>query len=800
MMMNSIYNASVSVLRSLRLVPQQQRNPSESDHTANESDHTANESDHTNKETDQTIIPPKCLAGDRTQLNNKNFDSVGAPISLDSSSPPTFHTSASWVNTAPGRMIHDDPSSEHEEDLDPEKIKSRFHFSHPKSNRPYKPSDRFKPGPNRPAGAGKGPITPPRGGNKSQTPQGIPAGDAQIQIDQLMAHIQQIETQKDALIRQTQAQAEQMQKMNSNQSDLQTQKDALAEQMQKMNSQQSEQALKYSDLQNKFSQLQGDHSQIAQEIEENSKQVEYIQHLESQMAQIISDREAIAQAFEEQQQQYAQEYQKQKSEHADQLKQQAQQFAEIQNKVAKIQGEFNLLNSQKHETMAPLSPMSIYTSINTSTPVSTHSKVPICGNASKTTSAGLTYSLGRPIMSSSARVNDHQVQFSSENTTIPPPDHQTLSKTQGPVGDHQNSVGPPTGHSEQAANTSNEVLLGIADLLKTVKPKNHNQKVQEFDGLDQDIDDYIASFKVIKSWNGWSDDQSAQQLVMALRGSAKEAWNTKCNGHIPSFDELIQILRDRFQPEGYRELHRAEFQNRRKRSDESYLEYSHTLKKLATKSHKEYPENLRNDIIKDQIVRNLEHEEAIFLKARNAVKLDDVVTALTEYDNTKKCEKAPFAPKPRPVANISQAGEEQASNLVLDLLQMISKNSQKPEAEKKPSNRFPRDVATKRCWRCKEMGHIQWQCPKFLEAVDAGLVTPPPWWTHPAKTQNSNNMPRPLLSQVGNNSAGYRTQNQQQGSLDPNTTAFNPGQWNSSPFCTTTEATALPLQTESDGA
>ena len=167
-------------------------------------------------------------------------------------------------------------------------------------------------------------------------------------------------------------------------------------------------------------------------------------------------------------------------------------------------------------------------------------------------------------MSSSARVNDHQVQFRSENTTIPPPDHQTLSKTQGPVGDHQNSVGPPTGHSEQAANTSNEVLLGIADLLKTVKPKNHNQKVQEFDGLDQDIDDYIASFKVIKSWNGWSDDQSAQQLVMALRGSAKEAWNTKCNGHIPSFDELIQILRDRFQPEGYRELHRAEFQNRRK--------------------------------------------------------------------------------------------------------------------------------------------------------------------------------------------------------------------------------------------
>ena len=315
--------------------------------------------------------------------------------------------------------------------------------------------------------------------------------------------------------------------------------------------------------------------------------------------------------------------------------------------------------------------------------------------------------------------------------------------------------------SEQSAPEA--ILSGLANLLSKPSHKQ-NQKAQEYDGT-QDFDDYMASFNVIKEWNGWSETQSAQQLVMALRDQAKQAWNTKCEGKIPPFNELVKILRDRFEPEGHKELHRAEFQNRRKRTDESFLEYSHALKKQATKSHKEYPENLRDDIVKDQIIRGLESDEIIFVKARNATSLDAVITALTEYETTKKCGKTPFTPKPRQVANIGTLGDDRASNAILDLLQLVGAQ-QNQTTDRKPRN-APKDNSKKTCWRCGEVGHIQYKCPQYAAEVAAGSIIPPRNWKPPQGAPQNANMPRPLASQMGN-TPGYpqqMSQSQATGSL-----------------------------------
>ena len=88
------------------------------------------------------------------------FDSNGAPHS-DLSSKPTIHTSASWTNFTPARFRgprlirgDDDPSDE-ESELDMEIP----YATHPKSNRPYKPYDRYQPGRNRPTGNRSAPLS-----------------------------------------------------------------------------------------------------------------------------------------------------------------------------------------------------------------------------------------------------------------------------------------------------------------------------------------------------------------------------------------------------------------------------------------------------------------------------------------------------------------------------------------------------------------------------------------------------------------------------------------------------------------
>ena len=121
--------------------------------------------------------------------NSDFFDSQGAPFSNASSMRPTYHTSASWVNSAPGRLGEykkpkrrsnfEEAISESESELDVD----WGYNTHPKSDRPFIKNDRYRPGKNRPVTHPSAPHMPSLNSESVS-----PAAQGQISV----AHAQHI--------------------------------------------------------------------------------------------------------------------------------------------------------------------------------------------------------------------------------------------------------------------------------------------------------------------------------------------------------------------------------------------------------------------------------------------------------------------------------------------------------------------------------------------------------------------------------------------------------------------------------
>ena len=52
--------------------------------------------------------------------------------------------------------------------------------------------------------------------------------------------------------------------------------------------------------------------------------------------------------------------------------------------------------------------------------------------------------------------------------------------------------------------------------------KNKQIDPDKFDGRAVEWRDYIVHFEQVSTWNGWSDSEKAQQLVISLRGQAQK--------------------------------------------------------------------------------------------------------------------------------------------------------------------------------------------------------------------------------------------------------------------------------------
>ena len=244
-----------------------------------------------------------------------------------------------------------------------------------------------------------------------------------------------------------------------------------------------------------------------------------------------------------------------------------------------------------------------------------------------------------------------------------------------------------------------------------LKQPGHSRKEirpERYDGS-TDWTDYIKHFESVAQWNRWATYDKAAQLSINLTGAARQAWSDSCLSAVPSFEELKTILKQRFKPEGQDEAYKAEFRHRNQRRDESFLEFGHALRRLATRAFATMEHSAREELLKDQFIQNLEGDMRRHVTLAHPKNLDQAIVMATEHDTVTHSLRTPPPQKPRTVAAVA-GGEKEGEGGVMELLSQVLKSMNRP------NSRGPRVYPDTICWYCDQQGHMKYQCEKFLKS------------------------------------------------------------------------------------
>ena len=124
----------------------------------------------------------------------------------------------------------------------------------------------------------------------------------------------------------------------------------------------------------------------------------------------------------------------------------------------------------------------------------------------------------------------------------------------------------------------------------------------KFDGISTDWRDYFES---VATWNRWTSNEMAQQLVMSFRDSAQKILSDLHPNQIGDYNALVAVLANRFNPAERISAYRCEFRNRRQQKQESAADFGYNLQKLCVRAYPTVSPDAREIYIIDQFIHGL---------------------------------------------------------------------------------------------------------------------------------------------------------------------------------------------------
>lgn len=242
-----------------------------------------------------------------------------------------------------------------------------------------------------------------------------------------------------------------------------------------------------------------------------------------------------------------------------------------------------------------------------------------------------------------------------------------------------------------------------------------NRKPDSFDGK-SDWADYLKHFEAVATWNGWTGEEKAVQLIMSLSGTARQTWSD-CwpdSEHCYNYDVLVNILAGRFKPEGQEEAYKAEFRGRCKKKTETFMDFGFALRRLGIRAFPKLNHEAREDIVRDQFLTGLvEPEMRKHVSLAHPKNLDQAITMASEYDLVNQSIKPKPPVKPQNIAAVQERSDSSDSlvNLIKKVDQLLAKRNR---CKKCGDTKHETDSCTVgwTCFYCKEVGHISSKCPK----------------------------------------------------------------------------------------
>ena len=336
---------------------------------------------------------------------------------------------------------------------------------------------------------------------------------------------------------------------------------------------------------------------------------------------------------------------------------------------------------------------------NASDVLRTSSSIPNASDTFRT--ASYVPSTPSDVFRTATAVPDTSDAFRTANLTPNWYSFHTASESVDRVG-----IASPSGSLGVPAATSNNFADSLPLSSASTSSKGRfNYKADKFNGT-TDWSDYLQHFEMVAKWNNWSGLEKAAQLSMNLTGVARQVWTDSfCDPLVQvSYEDLVKALHQRFRPEGQEEVHKAEFRSLTKKHSESFMEFGYTLRRLAIRAFSSISGKAREGFVVDQFLVGLtDLDMRKHVSLQHPKSIDQAITLATKFDIVVQAVKAPYLLKPKPVAAVAAAPDQDLASSVRELIGVLTARSAKGGQSKQPFSG--------QCWGCQKVGHIQFNCP-----------------------------------------------------------------------------------------